>query len=193
MSEHDLPTLPDNGNPGEVSAGGAAYPETMLRQWAEVYAQESLTASDVTGKTCVIFRLGAERFAVALDDLDEVAVIENGTAVAHVSPLVLGLANLRGELLPLLDTAAILGVDTEYRVGGDNRTLVVRDRLGRRTGLPVDRVDAVERLDMDLFKLQATSGGASGPLRRAGVSEHEGGALSLLDVAELRAGERDVF
>jgi purine-binding chemotaxis protein CheW len=193
MSEHDLPAPSLGGDPEEDSDAGWVYPLAMLRQWAEVYAQEPITAADATGNTCVIFRLGAERFAIGLDDLDEVAAIETGAAVAHVSPMVLGLANLRGELLPLLDTAAILGVETEYRLGGDNRTLIVRDRLGRRTGLPVDRVEAVERLDMGLFQLHGAPNGGGGPLRRAGVAEHEGGALSLLNVDDLREGVKDVF
>jgi purine-binding chemotaxis protein CheW len=152
--------------------------------WTERYAQGG-AAAEHAGQSYVLVRLGGERFAVAMQDLDEVATVTTGIALPHLDPMVLGLANVRGELLPLLDTAALLGLNTAYRLGARNRTLVVRDQRGRRIGLPVDAVEAVEDLDPGAFQPRhAAPGGA--PVRRVGVGEHKGQSLSLLDVTPLR-------
>lgn len=183
--------LNDAGGPPEQRRDQTLN-ELELRQWAETYAAQVDADDDQSSTTFVLFRLGPERFAIALGDLDEVACVETGIALANVDPVVLGLANLRGELLPLLDTAALLGTHTDYRLGGDNRTLVIRDQHGRRSGLPVDRVDAVEHLDAGIFQLRS-AGIVNAPVRRAGIAEHGGSALSLLDVSGLRRGDMDHF
>jgi len=180
----ESPALPVNdlGQPLDTQA---------LSRRAATYAERVDTDADVNIGTFVLFRLGDEHFAVALDDLDEVACIENGIALANVNPVVLGLANLRGELLPLLDTAGLLGSRADHCIGSNNRTLIVRDRQGRRSGLPVDHVDAVESLDPAIFQLRSAA--ADAPVRRAGIAEHTGTALSLLDVSGLRRGDMDHF
>lgn len=162
-----------------------------LAHWTARYA-ESAAAARTALRPFVLVRVGGERFAVALDDLDEVACVTTGIALPHVNPLILGLANIRGELLPLLDTAAILDVAAGYRLGTANRTLVVRDRRGRRTGLPVDGVESVEELDPDLFQTM-TRGESTDLVRRNGLAEHRGRALARLDLTPLRAGSFSHF
>jgi chemotaxis signal transduction protein len=159
-------------------------PEPELDYWTERYAQGGAEVEH-PGQAYVLVRLSGERFAVAMQDLDEVATVTTGIALPHLDPRVLGLANVRGELLPLLDTAALLGLGTAYRLGGRNRTLVIRDQHGRRTGLPVDAVEAVEDLDPGTFQIRHGAPGGA-PVRRVGVGEHKGQSLSLLDVTPLR-------
>jgi chemotaxis signal transduction protein len=166
-------------------------PESELARWTDRYA-ESAIESRVAGVPFVLVRVGGEAFAVALEDLDEVACVSTGIAVPHVSALVLGLANIRGELLPLLDTGALLHVPARFRLDPANRTLVIRDQRGRRAGLPVEAVDAVEELDPQRF--QGTGGGESTALiRRRGVAEHRGKALTRIDLARLRMGSFSHF
>jgi hypothetical protein len=83
-----------------VSASDAAGPSVVgvdeplsaetLRQQAQTYAALAETESDRNSATFVLFRLGGERFAIALDDLDEVACVETCIAVANVDPTILG-------------------------------------------------------------------------------------------------------
>ncbi|HYN77658.1 MAG TPA: chemotaxis protein CheW [Lamprocystis sp. (in: g-proteobacteria)] len=177
--------------PAPTPSVGAALTDSELEYWTGRYAQV-VEAEQTGGRPFVVVSLGGERFAIGLQDLDEVAGVTSGIALPHVSPLVLGLANVRGELLPLLDTAALLGVGGGYRLGVANRTLVVRDRRGRRTGLPVDGIESVEELNPNAFQT-AGEGEATAPIRRGGVGEHRGLALSLLDVTPLREGNFSHF
>jgi purine-binding chemotaxis protein CheW len=173
--------------------------EAQLRQWAEVYARDDATPT-ATGRDSahVIFRVGGERFAVPLEDLDEVARVEVGIGLEHASALVLGLVNIRGEVVPMLDTAAVLGARGSWRLDTSNRTLVVRDARGRRTALPVDRIESIELLAPELFRSphgspQGTPSAAddAGPVCRIGIGEHAGRSLTLLDLGGLRRAGAD--
>lgn len=182
-----LPVLPAMSS----DTADTRLPEPEIEHWTGRYG-ESAASAQAAGAPFVLVRVGGERFAVALDDLDEVASVSTAIALPHVGALVLGLANIRGELLPLLDTATLLGVSTGYRLGSANRTLVVRDQRGRRAGLPVDRVEAVEELDAALFQPQPGAD-PSELIRRTGLAEHRGAALVRIDLGPLRAGNFSHF
>ena len=173
-------------DPAPFAPSTAPLPAAELDHWTGRYAQALDPLESSTDRVFVIVRVAGERFALPMQALDEVASVATGIALPHVSALVLGLANVRGELLPLLDTGALLGISAGYRLGPANRTLVVRDRRGRRTGLPVDAVESVEALDPESFQPQAAAA-AGAPIRRVGVGEHKGRSLTLLDVGPLLA------
>lgn len=163
-----------------------------LRYWTAEYGRSALTETNQADTELVLFRLGDERFAVPIGDLDQVACITGGIAVAHASPVLLGLANLRGEVLPLLDTAALLGAGTNLGIGPANRTLIVRDRRGRRSGLPVDALVGVTSLRRDAFRgMPGRQGG--GLVVRAGVAEYNGEVLTLIDLSPLQRETLDHF
>jgi chemotaxis signal transduction protein len=168
-----------------TSAEDEGLSDSELRHWADVYARDD-SAPTETGDASphVIFQVGGERFAVPLDELDEVARVEVGIGLNHASSLVLGLVNIRGEVVPVLDTAAALGTRGTYRLGNANRTLVVRDARDRRTALPVDGIETIDQLDAALF--QGEGADTKAPIRRVAVGEYAGGSLTLLDLSGLR-------
>jgi len=85
-------------------------------------------------------RVGAEDYALPVEDVLEV------TELGHVTPLpgagagVLGVRNLRGQVIPILDLATLLDVD---RTRSPERIVVAVDG-DRRAGLAVDAVVDVE-------------------------------------------------
>lgn len=56
------------------------------------------------------FLLGEEKFAVPVDCVQEVVELEQVTKVPHAPEYMLGIINLRGKVLPLLDTRLKLGL-----------------------------------------------------------------------------------
>lgn len=54
--------------------------------------------------------VGADLYAVSVDWVQHVLAAPPTTALVTAPALVLGLFNLRGEIVPLLDTAAMLGI-----------------------------------------------------------------------------------
>jgi chemotaxis signal transduction protein len=90
----------------------------------------------------VRMRLATERYAIPVDRVREVTRAEGLTPVPGAGPAVLGVCNLRGQVLPVLDLARALGVGAQ----ADPQLLLVVEDGGRRTGLTVDEVTGVERL-----------------------------------------------
>jgi chemotaxis signal transduction protein len=102
------------------------------------------------------------------------------------------LVNIRGEVVPMLDTAAALRVRGTYQLGGANRTLVICDQQGRRTALPVDRVQSIELIGPEQFQFFSNAED-SGPVRRIAIAEHDGHSMTLLDVSGLHRADNEGF
>lgn len=87
-------------------------------------------------------RAGGERYALAVDDVTEVGELGEVTPLPGSAPEVLGLRNLRGQVVPVVDLAALLSVG-----GRAAPTRVVVAESGtRRAGLAVEAVDGVDEL-----------------------------------------------
>lgn len=65
----------------------------------------------------VLLPVGAEWYAVPLDWVREVVAAPPVAVLVTAAPPVLGLFNLRGQIVPLFDTATLLGVGTVQTVG----------------------------------------------------------------------------
>lgn len=94
----------------------------------------------------VSFLIREEIFAFSIDLVQEIIRVPALARVPMAPPSMLGLANLRGEVLPVFDLRAMLGV--EHKDTSDaSRVLVVDD--GMKVGLVVDRVAEVLNVPVD--------------------------------------------
>ncbi len=87
-------------------------------------------------------RVGAELYALSVAHVLEVGQIGDLTVAPGASPATLGVRNLRGDLLPVFDLAAVLGLQ---RNEAPQRMLVV-ERGRTRAGFAVDEVTDVDEL-----------------------------------------------
>ena len=135
-----------------------------------------------------LFRVGGEWLGVATSVLDEVA----DQRVIHTLPhrrsgVVIGVANVRGELLGCVSLAQLLGIEAKADEGHGRerrhvlrRLLVLRDR-GLRLAFPVDEVHGTHRYDdAELKPSPSTVARATASYSRA-VLPWEGQAVGLLD------------
>jgi len=90
----------------------------------------------------VVARVGGEQYGVPVEDVLEVADAGEIVPVPGSGPALLGVRNLRGQVLPVVDLAAVLGLP---RTATPGRVVVVADG-GRAAGLGVDSVKGVEPL-----------------------------------------------
>lgn len=85
----------------------------------------------------ILLPVGEDLYAVPIGWVREVVPVPSLTVLVTAPPLVLGLFNLRGEIVPLLDTAAMLGLG---EVGAVAFVLVLQSGDGlvglAATGLP---------------------------------------------------------
>src|ERR1700733_1470568 len=116
-------------------------------------------------------RLGAEHYALGLEYVLEVVELGEITAVPGSGAALLGLRNLRGEILPALDLCVLLGITGD----GERRRLVVVADGERRAGLAVDDV-------IDFSRLPEATATVDSPLVRGGVLV-EGALVGVVDVS----------
>jgi purine-binding chemotaxis protein CheW len=75
----------------------------------------------------VVIPVGADLYAVPVDWVREVVAGPVVTPLVTAPPIVLGLFNLRGDIIPLLDTAGLLGLG---RIDGAPFAVVLRNDQG---------------------------------------------------------------
>lgn len=87
----------------------------------------------------VSLRTGGEHYAVPVEGVLEVAELGHITPVPGADAFVLGVRNLRGQIIPVIDLAALLGLAAEHAP----ERLVVAEHGGRRAGLAVQEISDV--------------------------------------------------
>ena len=87
-------------------------------------------------------RAGGEDYALPVDGVTEVDQLGEVTPVPGSAPEVLGVRNLRGQVLPVVDLATMFGLEP----GGDRERMVVAEEGDRRAALAVDSVEGVEEI-----------------------------------------------
>lgn len=136
-----------------------------------------------------VFRVGPEWLALSTGVLDEVADLRPIHGLPHRrSGVVLGVANVRGELIVCVSLAQLLGIEPlseDLHARGQNRValrrlLVVREH-GLRLAFPVDEVHGTLRYDeAELEPAPSTVARATASYSRA-LLPWEGHAVGLLD------------
>ena len=96
----------------------------------------------------ILFSVGNTRYAMPLNGVTEILNYPaNVTSVPGTHPWVKGVANIRGELLPIIDLQSYLGAGPASQKKR-NRVLVV-DRSGVRTGLLVGESVGIKHFSED--------------------------------------------
>jgi chemotaxis-related protein WspD len=129
----------------------ADLPTSHLDEWTGHFSREQ--AAGVAGThSVVIFRIAAEWLALPTAVFKEVAALRAVHSLPHRrNGTVLGLANVRGELLVCVSLAVVLGLEqadapkaAKGRAQQHQRLLVIA-REGARLVFPVDEVHGIHR------------------------------------------------
>jgi purine-binding chemotaxis protein CheW len=123
----------------------------------------------------VRLRVGGESYAVAVEHVLEVAELGEIAPVPGSQGEVLGVRNLRGEVLPVFDLASVFGIGG----GAIGRRLLIVEHEGRRAGFAIDEVVDVGELPAPAEETESTF--------LHGASLDEGELVGVVDVARLFA------
>ena len=122
---------------------------------------------------CIRLRVASETYAIPVEHVWEVADLGDVRAVPGARPELLGIRNLRGQILPVFDLALLLGIPRT----APPRRLLVAEADGRKAGLAVDEVSGIgdlpdpsEDTDCDLL---------------AGATLSEGDLIGIIDVTRV--------
>ncbi len=97
-----------------------------------------------------VFRLGTERYAIALRDLAEVISGPNCTPVPGSAPRLLGVINRKGEIQPVWDLASLL--NTAGTTGDQPGFVLLMRRDGREIGIRIDAAEQVRVLHPEAWQ-----------------------------------------
>jgi purine-binding chemotaxis protein CheW len=197
----------DQVEPEAPAPPRATRRESMLRLMAAMYPEAALNVglpkSDAlpaaAGRSAddgyVVFSLGGERFAIPLKQVLEADRVPAVTPVPFVPDFVRGVANRRGEVLPLIDLRLLLDIEQEAApLGvqpGEGRMLVVRrNESDAPAALVVDSLGGIAW--MRHLRRDLQEGPAGRVTRQLGdlvcaFGEHRESALPVVDLERLFA------
>jgi len=133
------------------------------------------------------FRLGAEEYGIEILNVQEIRGYEVATRMVNAPTYVLGVLNLRGAIVPILDLRIKFGM---AEVTYDSQTVTIVLNIGDRVvGMVVDAVSDVVALKGEDIKPAPEFSGAISTAQVIGIATVEQGdtqrMLILLDIQKL--------
>jgi len=106
--------------------------------------KQSTSIADVEEIQLVTFNLGNEQFAIGIDEVKEINRIDMITSIPQAASFILGVMNLRGNVIPVIDLRTRFGLPAR-KIDHQSRVIIV-NLLNKLTGLVVDSVSEVLRM-----------------------------------------------
>jgi purine-binding chemotaxis protein CheW len=165
-----------------------AQAEHILKARARQLARSAAVEEAGASIDVLVFRLGAETYAVEPQHVARVHALEHLTPLPGLPAFVLGIARVRGEMISVLDLRRLFELP-EQGLGQLNR-LIVLQSAHMRFGVLADAIEGMRRLPRGglLASLPTLKGVRARYL--LGVSEER---IVVLDAARLLADERLVI
>jgi purine-binding chemotaxis protein CheW len=183
---------PGTGTPDAVPASFATRvdPEDapIFLERARGLMREVETDEPLGLKPLAVVRLGQEYLGVPLDAVREFVPLPEVSRVPCTPPHVVGLGNLRGEILTLLDVRGSIGIAAPRSDGGGSA--IVADVAGGIAGIIVDEVVDVIYTDPAQHSGLTPTLRAASDERITGAVEYAGRTVGVLDLTGLLADER---
>jgi chemotaxis signal transduction protein len=129
-------------------------------------------------RSCVLLRLGERRFALAADQVAELAAPSRIFRFAHRTPEIEGVILRRGRVVPVCDIAENL---TGKKLGQRRFYLIAT----RRQGESLDWIALPVSGECELIQADLTPAGASDSPHVSGWLSHDGEVIELLNLKAL--------
>lgn len=152
------------------------------------------TASKAVQTRLLTFRLGTQRFAVDIVDVQEIVRVSRITRLPRATAHVRGVVNLRGRLLTVHDLGLRLGMAACESGSRSSILVLASTHAGQRVvrGFLVDRVEHVVDLEPDSVQPPPQLGDDFDASCLRGVARTESGLIRVVDAAPL-LGAGDVL
>jgi len=160
------------------------HPDPPRRTAPEPVAAAPTTSTDSV-QLCS-FLVGGERYVIDIMRIREIVSPLAVTPVRRSSPLVEGVVDLRGQVIPLVDLRKALGVPAEGLPPGAKHVIVAVG--GGVVGLTVDGMGRVLTVPRSAIQVSPSLMGDGGTTVFPGVLNHGGALYLLLDLKALLAG-----
>ncbi|MGV2184543.1 chemotaxis protein CheW [Rhizobium rhizogenes] len=128
----------------------------------------------------IAFHLGDQQFCIKTTSIREIRGWAAATPLPHAPPDILGVMNLRGSVIPIIDLAAKLGVSSAIDI---SRAAIVVAEVGQSiVGLVVDQVSDILSIRADQVQPVPDLGTAFDPSFSYGIIPLERGMVCFLNL-----------
>ena len=139
------------------------------------------------GKECLSFRLGAEEYGIDILAVREIRAFERPTRIANAPAFILGVVNLRGVIVPIVDLRIKFGVAQPTY---DGSTVVIILNVAERVlGIVVDAVSDVLPLKQEEIRPAPEFSSAIDASYVRGLASLSGRLLILIDIEMLMTSQ----
>ncbi len=138
----------------------------------------------------VTFSLAGKDYAIDIMRVKEIAKAGNFTYVPNTSPFVLGVYNLRGDIIPIIDLRIFFNIPTPTRKKNQAESMVIITIDDQTFGVVVDNIDKVVGVASTTIQPPHPIFGDINIKYIHGVVESDGRLYILLDVEKIFASRK---
>ncbi len=159
--------------------------ERVTRALRPIEIEEAVSTEGVELEKQIVFSLASARYAVSMANILEIAELNYLTMVPNLPEWIVGVTNLRGDILSVLDFRAFLGLQQE-ELTDSQRMLVTQTADGEiTTGIIVDSVIGMEAIDMaQVEEINTTEANRLTPFLK-GVRDEADSSVQVIDLESL--------
>ncbi|MFQ3229058.1 chemotaxis protein CheW [Reinekea sp.] len=130
------------------------------------------------------FRIGEHYFVAPMSEVKEILRVPAYTRLPNVQAWVLGVSNIRGRLIPIIDLNTFLSYESQLAIR--NRRILVIEQNEQSDGLVIDGVEGMQYFPVDDFN-------ESAPAIPEGIKPFVTGHFVKEDRVWCRFNMRDLF
>jgi purine-binding chemotaxis protein CheW len=131
----------------------------------------------------IAFRLHDQEFCVKTTTIREIRGWAPSTPIPHAPKEVIGVMNLRGTVIPIIDLAHKLGMKTT--VANERSAIVVAEVHNMVVGLVVDRVSDILTIGADQIQPVPEVTTSFDKVYAEGIIAHENGMICFLNLSRM--------
>ena len=140
-------------------------------------------------KQFVTFKIGREDYGILIQRVKEIIRPKRITHVPNTEDYVLGVINLRGQIVPVVNLKEKLNLEVESLSSDQEERIITVEIDDALIGIKVDEVNEVIWLDEDTIEPPPEVAGGIRQEYLRGVGRKEGGLLVLVDLETLLLAE----
>lgn len=157
---------------------------TLNEEIQEDYVHEHISVIDFK---MITFSLAEKDYAIDIMKVKEIAKANNFTYVPNTAPFVLGVYNLRGDIIPIIDLRIFFNIPVKQRAKDTIESMVIINVDDQTFGIVVDRIDKVVGVSKNTIQPPHPIFGDINIKYIYGVVENAGQLYILLDVDRIFA------
>lgn len=137
-------------------------------------------------KQYIVAKLGNEQYGIDISYVDNIVRMQKITRVPKTQPYFIGVINLRGEIIPVMDLRKKLEL-AENEITNATRIIIIKPEQSALLGLLVDEVREVVTLsEADVEKVAYENGTEASPYV-TGVGKYNDTLISLINISGIIA------